>query len=390
MAALTACEKEPIQITPKLVVVEQVSTATVPLYGNYVGVTKASLDVEVRARIDGFVENKSFVEGSAVKEGALLYQIDNRPYLAVVNRLSANVESQQSALQKAQRDVERLKPLYEQDAASQLDFDNALSILSQAKSSVAASKAELEEAQLELSYTEIKSPITGLVSRSEVDIGALVGSSGQSLLTRVKQVDPIYVTFNMSALDYLNARRRMTSYTAQKEAESEGKAVEGFVTITLPDNSEYRYLGDVRFTDPSVNPETGTFQVRAELPNPDKELLPGQYTNVRIKLSEVSDAIVIPHKATQVEQGGVYVMVVLPNNKVERRFIVIKHQGKEGVVVQSGLKAGELVIVEGMHRVRHGQLAEPLTAEQYYKKEDVKEKEQALKQQELEQKQEQN
>lgn len=387
VALITGCEKEPVQITPKLVVVEKVSTATVPLYGNYVGVTKASLDVEVRARVDGFVENKTFIEGSAVKEGALLYRIDNRPYVAVVNRLSANVESQQSALEKAQRDVERLKPLYEQDAASQLDFDNALSVLSQAKSSVAASKAELEEARLELSYTEIQSPISGLVSRSEVDIGALVGSSGQSLLTRVKQVDPIYVTFNMSALDYLNARRRMTSDKEQQAAESEGKAVEGFVTITLPDNSEYRYLGDVGFTDPSVNPETGTFQVRAELPNPDKELLPGQYTNVRIKLSEVSDAIVIPQKATQVEQGGVYVMIVLPNNKVERRFIVIKHQGEMGVVVQSGLKAGELVIVEGMHRVRHGQLAEPLTAEQYNKKEDVKQKAQALKQQKLEQEQ---
>ncbi|EDQ02216.1 efflux RND transporter periplasmic adaptor subunit [Shewanella benthica] len=386
-ATLIGCEKEEPKITPKLVVVEQVTTATVPLYGNYVGITQASLDVEVRARVDGFVEDKSFIEGSAVKKGTVLYRIDNRPYLAVVNRLKANVESQQSMLDKARRDVDRLKPLYEQDAASQLDFDNALSVLSQSRSSLAASKAELEEAELELSYTEIRSPISGLVSRSEVDIGALVGSSGQSLLTRVKRVDPIYVIFNMSALDYLNARRRMTSYSEQQEAEAEGKAVEGFVTITLPDNSEYRYLGDVRFTDPSVNPETGTFQVRAELPNPDKELLPGQYTNVRIKLSEMSNAIVIPQKATQVEQGGVYVMVVLPDHKVERRFIVIEHQGKMGVVVKSGLRAGELVIVEGMHRVRHGQLAEPLTAEQYLKLEDTQQKEQALKQQALEQEQ---
>ncbi|WP_285162833.1 efflux RND transporter periplasmic adaptor subunit [Shewanella goraebulensis] len=388
-ATLSGCEKPEPKITPKLVVVEQVNTATVPLFGNYVGVTQASLDVEVRARVDGFVQDKSFIEGSAIKEGALLYSIDNRPYLAVVNRLKANVESQQSVLDKSKRDVERLKPLYEQDATSQLDFDNAISVLSQARSSLAASKAELEEAELELSYTQITSPISGLVSRSEVDIGALVGSSGQSLLTRVKQVDPIYVTFNMSALDYLNARRRMTSYSEQQEAEAEGKAVEGFVTITLPDNSEYRFLGDVGFTDPSVNPETGTFQVRAELPNPDRELLPGQYTNVRIKLNEVNNAIVIPQKATQVEQGGVYVMVVLPDNKVERRFIVIEHQGQMGVVVKSGLKAGELVIVEGMHRVRHGQLAEPLTADEYLKREDVILKEQALKQQEQEQEQEQ-
>lgn len=386
---LTACGENEVHIEPKLVVVEKVQTATVPLYGNYIGVTQASLDVEVRARVDGFVEEKRFVDGSAVSAGELLYQIDNKPYVAVVNRLNAKLASQQAIVEKADRDVKRLKPLYEQDAASQLDYDTALSTLAQAKSNLIASRAEVEEAQLELSYTEIKAPIAGLVSRSEVDIGALVGSKGQSLLTRVKQVDPIYVSFNMSALDYLNAQRRLTSYSAKKEAEIEGKALAGFVRITLPDNSEYRYLGDVSFTDPQVNPETGTFEVRAVLPNPEKELLPGQYTNVRIKLSEIPDAVVIPQKATQVDQGGVYVMVVLPDNTVERRFIVIDHQGIEGTVVKSGLNAGEMVITEGMHRVRHGQIAEPLSAEEYAAKEDEQKKAQALKYQELEQQQKQ-
>ncbi|ASK69303.1 efflux transporter periplasmic adaptor subunit [Shewanella bicestrii] len=383
--SVSGCQEPDIKISPKMVVVEKVTTATVPLYGNYIGVTQASLDVEVRARVDGFVEEKRFVEGSAVKAGELLYQIDNKPYVAVVNRLKAKLSSQQAILDKAERDVKRLKPLYEQDAASQLDYDNALSTLAQARSNLTASRAEVEEAELELSYTEIKAPIAGLVSRSEVDIGALVGSKGQSLLTRVKQVDPIYVSFNMSALDYLNAQRRLTSYSAKKEAEVEGKALAGFVRITLPDSSEYRYLGDVSFTDPQVNPNTGTFEVRAILPNPEKELLPGQYTNVRIKLSEIPNAIVIPQKATQVDQGGVYVMVVLPNNTVERRFIVIDHQGIEGVVVKSGLKAGEMVITEGMHRVRHGQIAEPLSVKEYAEKEDEMSKAEALKRQALEQ-----
>ncbi|WP_447018636.1 efflux RND transporter periplasmic adaptor subunit [Shewanella algae] len=198
-------------------------------------------------------------------------------------------------------------------------------------------------------------------------------------------MNPIYVNFNMSALDYLNARRRMTSYNQQQEAETEGKAVEGFVRITLPDNSDYRYLGNVSFTDPQVNSSTGTFEVRAVLPNPDKELLPGQYTNVRIKLSEIDNAIVIPQRSTQVDQGGVYVMVVMPDNKVERRFIVIEYQGPEGVVVKSGLNAGERVVVEGMHRVRHGQLAEPLDAKEYQKRLDEQEKKEALEQQSKEQ-----
>lgn len=384
---LSGCGPEAVEITPKLVVVKTVQQADVPVYGNYVGVTQASLDVEVRARVDGFVEHKRFTEGAAVKTGDVLYEIDKKPYTAVVNRLKAKKDAQQAALEKAERDAKRLKPLYEQDAASQLDYDNALSALSQAKSSLAGAKAELEEAMLELSYTEVRSPINGMVGSSEVDIGALVGSKGKSLLTRVKQVDPIYVSFNMSSLDYLNARRRMTSFNEQREAETEGKALDGFVRITLPDNSEYSYLGSVSFTDPQVNSSTGTFEVRAVLPNPQKELLPGQYTHVRIKLSEIHDAIVIPQQSIQIDQGGVYVMVVLPNNMVERRFIVIEHQGPEGIVVKSGLRAGERVIVEGMHRVRHGQLAEPLDAKTYQQQLDKEEKAKALEQQAKEQEQ---
>ncbi|WP_417760664.1 efflux RND transporter periplasmic adaptor subunit [Shewanella sp.] len=382
---LAGCGPEQPEITPKLVVVKTVQKADVPVYGNYVGVTQASLDVEVRARVDGFVEQKRFTEGAAVKAGDVLYNIDNKPYTAVVSRLKAKVDAQQAAFEKAERDARRLKPLYEQDAASQLDYDNAISAVSQAKSSLAGAKAELEEAMLELSYTEVRSPINGMVSSSEVDIGALVGSKGKSLLTRVRQVDPIYVSFNMSALDYLNARRRMTTFNEQREAEAEGKALGGFVRITLPDNSDYNYLGSVSFTDPQVNSSTGTFEVRAVLPNPQKELLPGQYTHVRIKLDEIHDAIVIPQQSIQVDQGGVYVMVVLPDNRVERRFILIEHQGPEGIVVKSGLRAGERVIVEGMHRVRHGQLAEPLDAKTYQQQMDEEEKAKALEQQAKEQ-----
>ncbi|WP_298774276.1 efflux RND transporter periplasmic adaptor subunit [uncultured Shewanella sp.] len=378
-AILLACNKKEQSFQAKRVVVANVVESTVPIYGYYVGVTEASLNVEVRARIDGFVEKRAFVEGSAVKKGDLLYQIDSKPYVAEVNRVKAQRTSQQAVVDKAKRDVERLKPLYDQDAASQLDLDNAMSNLAQAKSELVASQAALESAELELSYTKITAPIDGLVSQTKVDVGALVGSKGQSLLTKVQKVNPIYVMFNMSALDYLNARRRMVSRSEEKAAENEGKVFTGFVRVTLPDYSEYTYPGKVSFTEPSVNSETGTFEVRAVLPNPDKELLPGQYTNVRIKLSELKNAIVIPQKATQVDQGGVYVMVVLPNNRVERRFIVIEHQGKEGMIVKSGLQAGEKVIVEGMHRVRHGQLAEPLSEAEYLKLEDIDEKNKGIK-----------
>ena len=362
---VSACKQEKLKPLPPQVIVKLVKQETVPVYGSYIGVTRASLDVEVRARVTGYVEKVEFVEGSWVEAGELLYLIDNKPYIAKRKRVLAQLEKDKAAYEKAKRDVIRLKPLYEQDAASQLDYDTGVSTQEQAKASVMSSQANLDEVDLELSYTKIKAPISGMVGGSQADIGALVGSGGISLLTTVQQINPIYVTFNMSSLDYLNARRRMNSLLKKKEAEEQGKALEGFVRITLPDDSEYRYWGDVSFTDPKVNPKTGTFKVRAVLPNPDSELLPGQYTSARIRLSEYTDSVVIEEEAIRVEQGGLYVMVVMPDNTVEHRFVMVKHYGEQGLVIDSGLKEGERIIIEGQHRARHGQLVEPLTQAEY-------------------------
>jgi len=365
MLLSAGCRKEAPKVSPPEVVVAPVEKKDVPIVGHYIGVTKASLDVEVRARVDGFVEEQLFAEGSAVKKGALLYRIDNRPYQARVKRMKAKLSSDRAVLAKTERDLNRMEPLYKQDAASQLDYDNALSAKEQAKAAVAASQAELEESELELEYTEIRSPISGMAGESMVDIGTLVGSGGQSLLTSIKKIDPIFVKFNMSALDYLNARRRMTTFMEKLEAEEKGQTLKGFIRINLPDDSEYRHLGDVSFTAPAVNPKTGTFVVRAVLPNPERELLPGQHTRVRIKLDELPDAVTIPEETIQIEQGGAYVMVILPNDKVEQRFVVTGSRVGGEVVIKSGLNADEQVIVEGMHRVRHGQKVAALSREEY-------------------------
>lgn len=362
---VAGCEQEKPELpAPKVVVVPAVQK-DVPIIGQYIGITQASLDVEVRARVDGFVEEQLFVEGSAISEGDLLYRIDPRSYQARVNRLKAKLDSDQAAFAKAQRDVARLKPLHEEDAVSQLDFDNAMSAEEQARAGVAASQAELDEAELELGYTQITASISGMVGESNVDIGTLVGSGGQSLLTSIKRINPIFVKFNMSALDYLNSRRRMKTFWEKLEAEEKGKALKGYIRINLPDDSEYRHTGDVEFTAPTVNPKTGTFVVRAVLPNPDRELLPGQHTRVRIQLDEISNAVVIPEETIQIEQGGAYVMVVLPNETVEQRFVVTGPHVEGEVVVASGLDADEQVIVEGMHRVYHGQQVEALSREEY-------------------------
>lgn len=370
---LNACSDEQAATTAIEVVVAEARQDYFPIYGEYVATTHASLDVEVRARVDGFLQERTFTEGGRIKEGDLLYRIDNRRYVARVNRLKAQLESAEAALAKSKRDVVRLEPLYEQDAASQLDLDNAESSRDQAAASVSAARAELTEAELELEYTEVRAPISGLVGESRVDIGALVGSGGESLLTTVKQADPMYIEFHMSALDYLNARRSKDSWSARQQADKSGKSVEGYVRITLPDDSEYRYWGDISFTDPQVNSQTGTFNVRAVVPNPDRELLPGQYTRATLELDAIADAVVIDEKTIQIEQGGSYVMVAMPDNTVERRFVVLGHHYDGEVTVSSGLEAGERVIVEGMHKVQHGQDITPLTEDEYQARLDAEE-----------------
>ncbi|MEL7448330.1 MAG: efflux RND transporter periplasmic adaptor subunit [Pseudomonadota bacterium] len=372
---LAACASEEPPPPPQEVVVSPARQSFFPIYGNYVAVTRPSQDVEVRARVDGFVEAIEYQEGSYVSEGDPLYRIDNRPYAAKIDRLEANLSSATAQLKKSERDVERLQPLYAENAASQLDLDTAIAAMEQARASVAAIEAELAEAQLDLEFTHVTAPIDGLVGARNVDIGGLVGSAGKSLLTTVKRVDPMYVEFRMTALDYLNAQRRRRSYQEQVAAEEEGRAVEGWVSITLPDDSTYGYRGDIAFTEPEVNPETGTFAVRAVVPNPNRQLLPGQYTRARLELDAIPNAVFIDEKTIRVEQGGSYVMVVLPDDTVEQRFIVLGPQNDNEVVVRSGLSKGERVIVEGMHRVQHGQSVVPLTEEEYAKRKEARQKE---------------
>lgn len=362
---LTSCSEEVPQEEATRVVYVPVAERDVTIYGTYIGRTEASERVEVNARVDGFLEEINFVEGSVVTEDQALYKIDPRPYQANVDRMSAILQSRKASLGKFQRDVARIGPLFEEDAASQLDYDTAVSSAEQGEASVREAEAEMQRAELELAYTEISAPISGVIGESEVDVGALIRSNSSEPLTIVSQIDPIHVNYAMSALDYLNARRRVTSYWEERLHEQQGKALEGRVSITLPDESIYRFEGVVGFTDPQVNPATGTFAVRAILPNPDKELLPGQYTRVQMPLEIRQNTLLIPEESTVIEQGGVYVMVVLPNNRVERRLIFVGPIIEGEIIVENGLAKDEKIIVHGINKVFHGALADPITLEVY-------------------------
>ena len=364
LACLGACAEAPPPEVAVKVVFTPVKQQAVTLYGEFVGRTRASKRVEVNARINGFLEDIAFTEGSVVEKAALLYRIDDRPYRAKVDRVEATLTSRRAVLEKARRDGARIKPLFEENAASQLDYDDAVSAVEQAQASVREVEADLENALLDLEYTELRATIGGLIGESRVDVGSLIQANDSTPLTTVSQIDPIHVYFSMSALDYLNARRR-TSLAGEARAEREGKALEGLVRITLPDGSQYGERGVVGFTDPQVNPQTGTFAIRAVVPNPRKELLPGQYTRVRLPLEYRSNVLLIPEQSIVIEQGGVYVYVVLSDDRVERRLIFLGPAVEGQLIVDKGLQVDERIIVEGVNKVYHGTLVAPVSEAEY-------------------------
>ena len=260
-----------------LVSVEPVGVEDVEIYGDYVGRVRAQQFVEVRARVEGFLERMSFEEGTYVKKNQVLFVIDQRQYRAKVDKARAQLRKDSALVLKTKRDLDRIRPLFEQNAASRLDLDNATAAYETAVASMGMSRADLDQAEQELSYTYVRSPISGYISERLVDLGTLVGTGGKSLLATVVKSDTVLVDFSMTALDYLRSKERNIILGRQDSSRS----WQPFVTITLADNSVYPYKGLVDFAEPQVSPKTGTFSVRAEMPNPDHVLLPGQFTKPR-------------------------------------------------------------------------------------------------------------
>ncbi|PWJ42858.1 efflux RND transporter periplasmic adaptor subunit [Sediminitomix flava] len=323
----------------------------VEIFGNYVGLTRAFQEVEVRARVSGFLEKVAFKQGGKVKKGDLLYEIDERQYKAEVNRAIAQVKLDEAGAVKAERDLTRLKPLIEDNAVSQADFDNAVAADAYAKANVNKSKSDLALAQLDLSFTKITSPTDGYITESLVDLGTLVGTGGKSLLATVVKTDPMFVNFSMTALDYLSSKRRNMS----EENGMDKDLIKEVVSITLADGSAYELKGDLNFAEQKIDPETGTYSVQAVFPNPDGVLLPGQATKVNILLAIMDEAVVVPQRTIQIEDGGPYIYVVKEDQTVEKRFVQLGEQVGSNTIIQKGIIAGEQVITEGVHKVRIGQ-----------------------------------
>ncbi len=346
--------------TPPIVSVMPAQKQDVEIYGEYVGRIRAQQFVEVRARVEGFLEQMLFEEGTYVKRNQVLFVINQDQYRAKADKVRAQLKKDEAQALKGKRDLERIRPLYEQNAASQLDLDNAIAAYETAEASVGMSKADLEQAEQELGYTIVRSPISGQISERHVDLGTLVGGSGKSLLATIVKSDTILVDFSMTALDYLKSKERNVTF-GQKDST---RSWQPTVTITLPDNSIYEYKGLVDFAAPQVNPKTGTFSVRAELANPNHVLLPGQFTKVKLLLDVQENATVVPQKALIIEKGGAHIFVVRKDSTVERRFIELGPEFQNNIVVERGLSAGETIVSEGFHKLAPGMKVRIATSNQ--------------------------
>jgi len=350
--SLTACKKTVIDYP--IVEVQPVGVDNIEIYGEYVGLIKASRNVEIHARVEGFLERMTFNEGKEVKAGEALFYINNKPYKARVEKAKAQLKRDEAQELKAESDLKRIEPLYNLNAASRLDLDNAVAALNMSKADVAMSKADLDQAELELSYTVVRSPLSGYISERYVDIGTLVGNS-KSLLATVVKRDTVLVDFKLTSLDYLRSQRRNVHLGELDTTRSWQPSV----VVTLADNSVYSEKGIVDFASPQVDPKTGTFGVRAALANPNQVLLPGQFTRVRLLLDVLENAVVVPRKAVSIEKGGAFIFVVLPDSVVEKRFIETGPEKNNIIVVTRGLAPEEQIVVEGYQKLAHGQKAIP-------------------------------
>ncbi len=343
------------------VMTEAIATDHVDIYGEYVGRIRAQQFVEVHARVEGYLEKMVFKEGAYITKGQTLFVIDPRLYKAHVEKAKAQLNKARAQAKKAERDLLRIRPLYEQNAASQLDLDNAEAAYESANAEVIVSEADLTQAEITLGYTQVSSPISGYISERVADIGTLVGpSAGKSLLATIVKSDTVRIDFSMTALDYLRSKERNVNIGVQDST----RKWNSYVTITLADGTEYPYRGVVDFADPQVDPKTGTFSVRAEMANPEHRLLPGEFTKVKVLLDVREDAITVPLKSMVIEKGGAYVYVVRPDSVVEKRYIETGPEIGKSIVVERGLAKDERIVVEGFHKLSHGSKVKPVKSEQ--------------------------
>lgn len=357
---LSACGNKTTNVQPGLpqVGVITLQPETVSIRNDLPGRISALRIAEVRARVDGIVIKREFTEGSDVRAGQRLYQIDPAPYQAAVDGAAAALAKAQATQTSSNSLAERYRALLAEKAVSKQDYENAVAAQLQAQADVAAAKAALQIARINLNYTDVVAPIAGRVGKSMVTEGAYVQQSQATLLATLQQLDTIYVDVAQSSIDLLRLRRELANGQLQHSAASGAK-----VTLLLEDGSTFTESGVLQFSDISVDPGTGTFTLRALFANPQHLLLPGMFVHARVEAGINNQALLVPQQGVTYDlKGQATALVVAADDKVELRQLQVNRAIDNRWLVSSGLQAGDRVIVEGLQKVRPGVAVQVVTA----------------------------
>jgi len=346
---LAGCPKrnEFVEPPPPTVTVEAVEPMTVTVYDTMPGQTSAVDTVEIEARVTGFLESKEFVAGGDVEKDQLLFTIDPSEYQANLQAAEGALSSAVAKRELAKTTYERNRDLFANQAISELELLQSEADLDLAKGGVEEAKAALERAKLDLSYTQIKSPIAGRVSRELVTVGNLVGPGNHAKLTTVVSLDPIYFYFEVDERAFLKYQR------LDRELKARDANARIPVSLQLADGSIYAEEGEVDYADNRVDRDTGTIEIRAVFPNPDATLYPGLFGNVRFE-REIENAIVVPEQIIQKDLAGDFVLAVDGEGMVEAQYVTKGPRVKEGIVIEEGLEAGARIVVNGIQKARPG------------------------------------
>jgi membrane fusion protein, multidrug efflux system len=354
------CKQEgaPRVARPALVVVAEVVQRNVPIIEEWIGTLDGSVNVDIRARVQGYIQEIAFKEGSVVKQGDLLLRIDPRQYEAALAQAKAQLGQSMAQQQKAQQDEDRQTELFNKKIASQQDYANTVQANLAAKAAVEANRAALDRAQLDLQFATIASPLTGIIGRTNLSVGDYVaaGNTGDPVTT-VSTVDPIKLRYGMSEKDYLEAAPEISELMAKPLDQRD----ESFELIRA-DGKLHPYKGRLLAAERAVDPKTGTIQITVIFPNPGNILRPGQYSRVRLKVEERTGALLVPQRAVVELQGKNFVWVVDGANKTSQRSITVGPRIGSDWLIENGLKAGERIVVEGIQNVRDSGLVQPTAA----------------------------
>ena len=361
LVLMAACspDKPAVTAPPPEVGVVTVAPRPVPYSASFVAQTESSRQVEILARVAGFLDRIAYAEGDFVKEGQLLFQIDPKPFKAQLDAAQGSLAAQKARLSTAEATLKRVRPLAEQNALSQADLDRAVGDFEMAEAAVHTAIAKLREAELNLDYATTRSPVSGSAGRALQREGAYVGGSAETAkLTYVAALDPIWVTFSISQ----NQSATLAEMVEKKLlTPPERNSYE--VELVLPGDKIYPYRGRINFADPSFSQETGAFMVRASVPNPKRELRPGMFVTVNMHGAIRPDAVVVPQLALQQGAKGHFVLVANAEDKVEIRPVVVgSYAGDKEIVVEQGLHAGDRVIVDGFARLTPNAPVKPVPA----------------------------